>query len=796
MLIRRRFTDIHDVLFCLLCLLTFGNLFSQPSIGEETEISRQFSAIEIEYFEKKIRPLLAKHCYSCHSTEAKTVHGGLKLDSAHSLLLGGDTGPAIVPGKPDESLLIQSILYGKDADYQMPPKGKISEPEIAELTAWVKRGAPFPADTASPALTDKKIDFEKAKQFWSFMDVEKQPLPATTQQGWARQRIDHFILAAMEKQQLSPSQQASREVMLRRLSFDLIGLPPTPAEVQAFVEDASPDAYKKQVERLLASPHFGERWGRLWLDLARYTDRTASWLEAPGDPYLYRDWVIQAMNEDMPYDQFVIRQLATDMLEETGAEDNAALGFVGLSPSYWKELKLPSEIIKVIVADEWEERIDAVSRTFLGLTVACARCHDHKFDPITVQDYYAFAGVFASTHIQGLPTIEPALYEPVKIAKEKVAALETKLKELKKKKPVPEEEMAAVTKEIETTKTSTPHYDAPLAPGLVDEALFVERLGETPQSGSKIVYKPQAQNLNIFIRGNPNRLGEEVPRRFLQVLSKGSSKPYQQASGRLELAESIVNDAASLTARVIVNRIWRAHFGRGLVTTPSNFGISGDAPSHPELLDDLAVRFIEEGWSLKKLHREIVLSATYRQSSRADEDSAQLDPENIWLSRMNKRRLPIESWRDAMLSVTKELDPEIGGPSIDLTAKTNLRRTIYATIHRRDMSNILLMHDFPDPTSHNAQRLSTTTALQGLYALNGPLLLDRSEALATRLEKIPETSERIKFAYQLLYSRFPTERELEIGINYLTDETEEEEKAAWRQYTHVLFASNEFLYVN
>lgn len=794
MLIGQRFAFLYLSAICF--LFTFAAVLTQPTEGEEVENSRKFTADDIEYFERKVRPLLAKHCYSCHSNDAKTVHGGLKLDSAHSLLKGGDSGPAIVAGKPNDSLLIQSIHYGEDAYYQMPPKGKISDAEIAELSAWVKRGAPFPADTASSAMADEKIDFEKAKQFWSFRDVEKQPLPVTTKQDWQRQRIDHFILAAMEKQKLSPSPEASKEVLLRRLSFDLVGLPPTPAEVQSFIEDTSPDAYEKQVERLLASPHFGERWGRLWLDLARYTDRTASWLKTPGDPYLYRDWVIQAMNEDMPYDQFVIRQLATDMLEETGPEDHAALGFVGLSPSYWKELKLPSELIKVIVADEWEERIDAVSRTFLGLTVACARCHDHKFDPITTQDYYALAGVFASTHIQGLPTVEPALYEPVKVAKKKVADLETKLKELKKKKPLPEEEIAAVTKEIETTKSSTPHYDAPLAPGLVDEALFVERKGETPQSGSKIVYKPQSQNLNVFIRGNPNRLGDVVPRRFLQVLSNESSKPYQQASGRLELAESIVNEAASLTARVIVNRIWQAHFGRGLVTTPSNFGISGEAPSHPKLLDDLAARYIEEGWSLKKLHREIVLSATYRQSSRADGESTELDPENIWLSRMNKRRLSIESWRDAMLSVANKLDPKIGGPSVALTASTNHRRTIYATIHRRDMSNILLMHDFPDPTSHNAQRLSTTTALQGLYALNGPLLLARAEALATRLEEIPETSDRIKFAYQLLYSRAPSEREVEIGASYIAAETEEEVQAAWRQYTHVLLASNEFLYVD
>ena len=777
-------------------LLLFGLfgvvLSSGLCIAQEKELSAQ----DAEYFEKKVRPLLAKRCFSCHSKNAKIVQGGLKLDSQTSLKAGGDSGPAIVPGKPSESLLITAVRYEDDGDVQMPPKGKLPASEIAELTAWVKRGAPFPADAGLPAHGEQGIDFAAAREFWSIRPVAKQPLPQTKSRSWTRKRFDHFVLAAMERAGLTPSDEAERATLLRRLSFDLTGLPPTPAEVDQFVKDTSPDAYEKQIERLLRSPHFGERWGRLWLDLARYTDRTASWLDSTGQAHLYRDWVVQAMNDDMPYDQFVHRQLATDLMPETGPEDTPALGFLGLSPNYWKELKLPSEIIKVIVADEWEERVDAVSRTFLGLTVACARCHDHKFDPITQKDYYALAGVFASCRISERPVIADELFEPVRKAREEVAKLDKQIAALKKKKPQPAEEIATLTAKIDELK-KTPHYDSPMAPGLVEEALFVERAGKTAQDGTKLVYKPGPQDLHLFIRGNPNRLGEVVPRRFLQVLSHEDSQKFQQGSGRLDLAKSITGDAAPLAARVIVNRIWLAHFGHGLVTTPSNLGQSGERPSHPELLDDLAARFIEHGWSLKWLHREMVLSATYRQSSRSDRPESQRDPDNRWLSRMNRRRLDVEAWRDSMLAATSELDLTVGGPSLNLTDAKNKRRTIYGTIHRREMSTMLLTHDFPDPTAHSPARQNTTTALQGLYALNGPLILSRAEALARRLAK--EQSDqpaRIHLAYRLLFSRGPSAREAELGLEYLGESTGNASSPVWTQYAQVLLASNEFLYVD
>ncbi|WP_166830056.1 PSD1 and planctomycete cytochrome C domain-containing protein [Thalassoroseus pseudoceratinae] len=775
-------------------LIGCGLLIPVANGSAEQPQTETASAEDIEFFEKTIRPLLAKHCYECHSQNSDPVFAGLKLDTAHDVFAGGDGGKIVTPGKPEESSLIEVISYAPGSEIQMPPEGKMPDQAIAAFTEWVRRGVPFPKDSTPVRPANEEIDFAAAKKFWSFQPVKTHPLPSVAAPDWPRQRIDHFVLAAMEREGLEPSPMANRATLLRRLTFDLTGLPPTPAEVDEFVNDPDPKAYEKQVNRLLDSPHFGERWGRVWLDMARYTDRTASWLDSTGDAYRYRDWVVQAMNDDVPYDEFVHRQLATDLMPTTGPEDMPALGFLGLSPNYWKELQLPSEIIKVIVADEWEERVDAVSRTFLGLTVACARCHDHKFDPITTKDYYALAGVFASCRFGERPLIDEKLFAPVREARKQVKSLETQLAKLKKQKPQPTEKIEELTKKIADLK-ATPHFDTPTTPGVVEESLYVERKGERPDSGSKLTYKPTPRDLHVFIRGNPNRLGELVPRRFLTVLSDETSQPFQTGSGRLDLARAITNDAQPLAARVIVNRMWHQHFGNGIVATPSNFGQSGDRPTHPELLDDLTARFIENGWSLKWLHREIVLSATYRQSSRSDRPQDELDPGNRWLSRMNRKRLEVEAWRDAMFAACGDLDLTIGGPSVALTDAKNDRRTIYTTIHRRDMSTTLLMHDFPDPTSHSPRRQTTTTPLQGLYTLNGPLLLDRAKTLATRLatDQPDDFTERIRLAYRLLYARDPSPEEIEIGLAFLTDSPND---AAWTQYAHVLLASNEFLFVN
>ncbi len=754
---------------------------------------------EIAYFERKIRPLLSEHCYECHSEDSDTVQGGLRLDSATGIAQGGDSGPVLVAGFPEQSLLVETILY--DDDIQMPPKGKLADHEIAELTGWVKRGAAFPpSNTASDTAAIRSlggIDYAEGRRFWSFQPVVPQPLPAVKHSEWPRTRIDSFVLAAMEQHDLTPSPPADRVTLVRRLYFDVTGLPPTSQQLQAFLEDTSPDAYEHLVDTLLESPQYGEKWGRWWLDMARYTDRTASWLPQTSQAHLYRDWVVDAFNNDLPYNDFIHRQLATDLMPRTGPEDLPALGFLSLSPTYWKEPKLPCEIIKVIVADEWEERVDAVTRSFLGLTVACARCHDHKFDPISADDYYGLAGVFASSRHVERPVIDEERYEPVRSAKQAVKKWEAEIAKLKKQKPLPQESIDALIAKIAEIKSTTPLYDTPMANALSEESMYVVRAGKTPQEGTRFEYRPEPRDLPSFIRGNPNRPGPIVRRRFLTVLSE-DSRPFENGSGRLELAESITNDAASLAARVFVNRVWLAHFGQGIVDTPSNFGQQGSRPTHPQLLDDLAARFIENGWSIKRLHRDILISATWQQSSADSPQRSHIDPENVWLARMNRRRLTFEEWRDAMLTASGRLNPNLGGPSITLDSSANTRRTLYATVNRRDVSPTLMVHDFPDPTQHSPARMATVTPLQGLYALNGPLLTQQAKWIAYQLEAESPGNEpsKIAAAYRRLFSRAPHDHEIHLGMDYLADAKSESKSDRWQQYIHVLLATNEFTFID
>lgn len=745
---------------------------------------------DIEFFEKHIRPLLVERCYECHSEEAEAREGGLWLDRRSALRRGGDSGPAVVPGDVEGSLLIKAVRY-RDNDLLMPPEGKLDAQSIRLLEEWVRRGAPDPRD-GETAARETKIDFAKAREHWSFRPLAQQPLPAMDD-GMSG-RIDPFIRAKLREHGLTPSPEADRRTLIRRLSFDLTGLPPTPEEVEAFVNDPADDAYERLVDRLLHSPHYGERWGRLWLDLARYTDTVPSWLNSTAHAHLYRDWVVKALNDDMPYHEFVRRQLATDMMDPTALENLPALGFLGLSPTYWKELLLPPDIIKVIVADEWEEHVDALSRTFLGLTVACARCHDHKFEPISVEDYYALAGVFASLKMEDRPMIPEEQYKPVREAKAKIAKLEADIQKLRKEKPVPQDKIKEIEAQIAQIKETTPNFNAPLANVVTENSLYVVQAGDTPQAGTKLEYRPGPQNLHIHIRGNPNRLGPEVPRRFLTVLSNGEPQPFVKGSGRLELADAIFSEtAAPLAARVIVNRIWLGHFGQGLVDTPSNFGLSGSRPSHPELLEDLTARFVENGWSLKWLHREIVLSATYRQSSAHHDDNHRIDPDNRWLWRMNRRRLEVEAWRDSMLTVTGRLDSKLGGPASALDDVNHRRRTLYGLINRRELTQMLQMHDFPDANQHSPQRIGTTTALQGLFVLNSPLIADQAEALARRVqqEHPGDLEQQVTRAYMLLFGRVPDEFERSLARSFLNGDP-----AAWPQYAQVLLGCNEFVYVD
>lgn len=774
--------------FPALLLLLLATLSESAALAGPA--AQPVSAPDLAFFEKKVRPLLFRRCQECHSTRTKKKRGGLLLDSRAAILEGGDTGPAVVSGQPGKSLLIQAIRYEHDT-LAMPPVGKLPADEILVLEEWVKRGAPYPGPSVVAGRAG--IDIAAGKTFWSFQRANMHTPPTVRDRAWPRQRIDAFLLAEMDRHGLTPAPAADRRTLIRRLTFDLLGLPPTPTEVESFVNDRRPDAYERLVERLLASPRHGERWGRFWLDLVRYCDVAEDWADTKGSRWLYRDWVVRSINADLPYDVFVQKQLAADLLPDTAPPDRAALGFLGLSPNYWKELKLDHNVIKGVVAEEWEERIHTLGSTFLGLTVACARCHDHKFDPITAQDYYALAGVFASIRQSDLSLLPDNAEKPVAQARARLAAIEQQLVMLRKKKgPDVQRQIAILSAEAKTLQ-STPYLNEPRAVGVVEGSLHV--VADGPHR-TRLDYKPGPQDVPLQVRGNPASAGPIVPRRFLAVLSSETAGKFEKGSGRLELARAIVHDARSLTARVIVNRVWEHHFGAGLVRTPSDFGRQGERPTHPELLDDVTARFIASGWSLKWLHRELVLSAAYRQSSRtADRVKVSRDPDNRWLARMNRRRLEVEAWRDAVVASSSGLDEAIGGSPLDINRPDNARRTLYASIKRRELPDLLRLYDFPDPTTHSASRTPTTTPLQQLFILNSDFMRRQATALAQRLQAVPgDDPQRIALAYHLLFARPATAAEQRLGMAFLAQSGDRRE--VWTEYAQVLLGSNEFLYVD
>ncbi len=686
----------------------------------------------VAFFEKHIRPVLVQHCYECHGPRAETPGGGLLLDSRQAMRVGGESGPAVAPAETESSLLLDAIRYD---GLEMPPKGKLPPNVIARFEEWVRMGAPDPRQSdAESKPTRAAIDFKAGLEFWAFQPPQRSPLPQVGQTSWPRQRIDSFVLAQLEARGLQPAEQSTRATFIRRASLDVTGLPPTPDEVRDFVKDRSPSARERLVERLLASPHYGERWTRMWLDVARYAEDQAhivgdnSALFYP-NAYRYRDWVIDALNRDAPYDEFLQQQLAADVISPSDEAAQAALGFIGLGPKYYRRGDLS------VMADEWEDRVNTVARGVLGLTVACARCHDHKFDPIATEDYYALAGVFASTEM----------------------------------------------------------YNRPLGDAEQDK----KGQAKKPDQALHIVRDAKVRDLPVFIRGDVTAKGPIVPRRFLSILSEGPPNAFTQGSGRWELAQALTADSNPLTARVLVNRVWAQLFGRGLVGTPSNFGELGDRPSHPLLLDDLAQRFMAEGrWSLKWLLRELLLSSTYDQSSQGRPATVAADPSNRWLGRMSRRRLSIEAWRDMLLAVNGRLTRQVHGESFDPQDPTQVRRTVYSRISRLDLNPLLALFDFPDPNAHAAARAETTTPLQKLFVMNSPFMASQAAAFADRLLDAPHADWRaqVQLAYQLLYSRDPAEAELQAAVEYLRQCGGTRE--AWRQYAHVLLASNEALFVD
>jgi len=899
-----------------------------------------------EFFEEKIRPILVDKCVNCHG--AKKKESGLRLDSRTSILKGGDNGAAALPGLPAESLLMDAIR--QRGNIKMPPNDKLEEAEILAIESWIQQGIYWPPNT--PLLADNK----KAREHWAFQPVKKIEPPPIKNEGWTQTDLDRFIMQKLESAELEPAPPADRQTLIRRATFDLTGLPPTPEEVAAFENDEAPDALAKLIDRLLDSPYYGERWGRYWLDVARYADNKGYvFFEDKNFPWAwtYRDWVIRAFNEDLPYDQFVLQQLAADQLKL--GEDRralAAMGFLTIGAHFTNNTH-----------DQIDDRIDVVTRGLMGLTVTCARCHDHKFDPIPQADYYSLYGVFASSLEPTVPplfTAKPTSNEYIEYEKglnERIEKLDRFVAEQRNlimagararadeyllavyrdrnhpstenfmlltdkgaitpavihrwkiylegidqsDDPVwsiwhqfselPEENFAETAKQLHTElfaaqpsgqkqsaratansilfeefraappatmeevaktygtvlKKIDEQWKASLqsaaeqraavpvafddadkeqlrqvlygmdSPAVIPRLLgwgFLDLLPDRPTQGEfqKLLTDleqfskgpagpPRAMVLEdaeqpydpvIFQRGNPNQRGKQVPRQFPElissVISTEARQPFSSGSGRLEMARAIVDPRNPLTARVYVNRVWLHHFGRGLVETPSDFGLQGGKPSHPELLDWLASWFIENGWSTKKLHRLIMMSAVYQQSSNANstarERGQMIDPNNLLLSHFNRQRLDFESMRDAMLAATGALDRTLGGPAVNLLDGFQPRRTVYGFINRMDLPGLLRTFDYPEPAATSPKRDQTTVPSQALFFLNHQFVSDCAARILSRqdVSSLNDSQQRVQRVYHVLFGRAAEPEELLLAMSFLDGSQQPAGEPTWWKY--------------
>jgi cytochrome c553 len=767
----------------------------------------------VQFFESKVRPVLSRSCYRCHGPEAGEGENGLRVDSIDSLLKGGKSGPAIARGDPEHSLLVLAVRH--EGFVAMPPKKKLAPQEIAALSAWIKMGAPWPgAGERRPANPEagtpsQPTSGDKAPDFWAFRAPRDPALPKVGNPRWAQSAIDMFILAKLEQSGLQPAPVADKRTLIRRASFDLLGLPPSADDVDAFLRENDPLAFERALDRLLASPHYGERWGRHWLDLARYADSNGmdDNLAYP-DAWRYRDWVIAGCNADKPFDQFATEQIAGDLLVESPGTSRDALlvatGFLAIGPKMLAEDDPVKQQMDIV-----DEQLDTTSRVFLALTMGCARCHDHKFDPITLSDYYGLAGIFKSTRTMishrvdskwnttGLGSIQAAL----------------RLEDLQ---------------QIIDRHDNLLVNGNPAVMSADERAARAKLLDDAKREYASIpkamaVSEGAAGDLEVFLRGNHLTRGPLVPRRFPLVLSGGNQPPIAtKESGRLDLARWIASPENPLTARVIVNRIWRWHFGRGLVASVDNFGRLGELPSHPELLDYLARRFVDDGWSLKKLHRRITLSATYQMSGQWNERAAQVDPENRLLWRMSPRRVDVEELRDAILSASGQLDLKMGGtllqtePFQDLSAGglsrrpsnyQSARRSVYLPVLRGALYDVFRTFDFPDPAVSSGDRPSTTAPSQALFLMNGELVGQASELIASRLSSDAHLSDddRMARACRRILGRPASALDLFQWRSFL-DHYEKAASApavdpararrlAWQGLCRTLLSSSEFIYV-
>ncbi|MEZ5944462.1 MAG: PSD1 and planctomycete cytochrome C domain-containing protein [Planctomycetaceae bacterium] len=788
--------------------------------GRYDGLGETLSEEQLAFFEKRIRPLLVNQCYECHSAESDDLGGELLLDSRATLRRGGTNGPAVVPGDTTRSLLIEAVHYGNE-NLQMPPDGKLSDAEIRDLEQWVKMGAPDPRSTATKHL-GKQIDIAAAREFWSLRPIADSPVPVVKNSNWSANDIDRFVLAKQEEHGLEPAPDADKRTLIRRATYDLTGLPPTPEEVAAFLADKSPQAFNRVVDRLLDSPRYGERWGRHWLDVVRYADTAGDNSDYPiPQIYRYRDWVIDAFNRDLPYDEFVRDQLAGDLRGGTTDEErNArviATGYLANARRFGSRVDDYPWHLTI------EDTIDNLGKTFLGTSLGCTRCHDHKFDPFTTRDYYGLYGIFSSTRYPW-PGIEldkrqrefVALVAPDERAKVEQAQaswnkeqsqLDDEVKKLKdalKKAPEAEKKEAEEKLRDAERRTSRHRQQKPLfeaAYAVIDAATRGEAA--------------------VQIKGDPARLGDIVPRHFPAVLGGSELPANSNASGRAELAEWLVSDANPLPARVMVNRIWQHHFGRGIVPTPNDFGKQGKPPTHPELLDWLAVRFRESGWSVKSMHRLILLSRTYRQSSVRAPRSLETDPSNDWLAGYPRRRLDAEAIRDTLLALGGNLDLSPAGPhpfpeqrTWDFTQhkpfkalyETN-RRSVFLMTQRIQRHPFLAIFDGADPSTSTATRMTSTTPLQALYLLNDPFVHTQSELVSRRVQShVDDDAGRVKYAYELILSRPPFDAEIKEAQTFLKDagellqrsgtSKEQSEPLAWDAYIRTLLRLNDFVYLD